>query len=82
MQDLYSADPPQEVYVLDHADCTAPTLQHELDHTGHTDHTDQEYLPSLADLDNVFSRNRSYRSYRSYRSSVRGVNNTLLHIPG
>ena len=38
--------------VLDHADCTAPTRQPELDHTDHTDHadhtdhtdhTDQEY---------------------------------------
>ena len=30
--------------VLDHADDTAPTRQHELDHTDHTDHTDQEYI--------------------------------------
>ena len=39
--------------VLDHAHYTAPTRQHELDHTVHTDHTDQEhiYLPCLADLD-------------------------------
>ena len=27
---------------LDHADFTAPTQQHELDHTDHTDHTDQK----------------------------------------
>ena len=26
--------------VLDHAGCTTPTRQHELDHTDHTDHTD------------------------------------------
>ena len=34
-------------HVLDHAEYTAPTRQHELDHTDHTDHTDQEsiYLP-------------------------------------
>ena len=31
-------------HVLDHADYTAPTRQHELDHT------DQEYLPCLANL--------------------------------
>ena len=33
--------------VLDHAGYTAPTRQHELNHTDHTDHTDQEsiYLP-------------------------------------
>ena len=33
--------------VVDHADCMAPTRQHELDntdHTDHTDHTDQEYI--------------------------------------
>ena len=30
--------------VLDHADYTAPTRQHELSHTDHTDHTDQEYV--------------------------------------
>ena len=33
-------------YVLDHAGCTAPTQQHEVDHA------DQEiYLPCLADVD-------------------------------
>ena len=34
-------------YVLDHADYTAPTRQHELDrtdHTDHIDHTDQESI--------------------------------------
>ena len=44
--------------VLDHADCTAPTRQHELDHT---DHTDQQIIQiiqirntsSLKDLDQV-----------------------------
>ena len=29
---------------LDHADCAAPTRQHELDHTDHTDHTDHEHI--------------------------------------
>ena len=43
---------------LDDAGYTAPTRQHELDHTDHTDHTDQEYiLPersrSWNDLSNV-----------------------------
>ena len=40
-------------HVLHHAGYTAPTRQHELDHTDHTDHTDQEYiyLPCLEDLD-------------------------------
>ena len=33
--------------MLDHADYTAPTKQHEL----LIDHTDQEYLPCLAELD-------------------------------
>ena len=31
-------------HVLDHADYTVPTRQHELDHTDHTDHTDQEFI--------------------------------------
>ena len=34
-------------YVLDDADHTAPTRQHELDHTDHTDHTDQEDQESI-----------------------------------
>ena len=38
-----STDPTQE-NVLHHAGYTAPTRQHELDHTNHTDHTDQEYV--------------------------------------
>ena len=29
-------------HALDYAGYTAPTQQHELDHTDHTDHTDQE----------------------------------------
>ena len=33
VQDLYSTDPTQETCVVDHADFTAPTRQHELDHT-------------------------------------------------
>ena len=48
-------------HVLHHAGFTAPTRQHELDHTDHTDHTDRTdhtdhtdqefiYLPCLADL--------------------------------
>ena len=36
--------------MLEHADDTAPTRQHELDHTDHTDHTRSGIdLPSLAD---------------------------------
>ena len=33
--------------VLNHADFTASTGQHELDHTHHTDHTDQDYVRCL-----------------------------------
>ena len=37
-----STDPPQEVLgVVDHAENTGLTRQHDLDHT---DHTDQEYI--------------------------------------
>ena len=45
MQDLHSTDPiqPREP-VLNHAHYTAPTRQHELDHTDHTDHTDQDSI--------------------------------------
>ena len=48
MQGLYSTDPiqPREP-VLDHADYTASTRQHEVDYTDytdHTDHTDQESI--------------------------------------
>ena len=41
--------------MLDHADCTAPAWQHELDHTDHTDHTDNEIycISALKDLDQV-----------------------------
>ena len=37
-----------------HADCTAPTRQHELDHTDHTDHTDytdEEFMVACRDVD-------------------------------
>ena len=38
-------DPVQESCPrVGHAGYTAPTRQHELDHTDHTDHTDQEYI--------------------------------------
>ena len=41
-------------HVPDSADCTAPTRQHELDHTDHTDHTDQESTVSaVKDLDHA-----------------------------
>ena len=41
---LHSTDPSQETCAtVDNADCTAPTRQHELDHTDRTDHTD--HLP-------------------------------------
>ena len=32
-------DPRKRGAILDHADRTGPTRQHELDHTDHTDHT-------------------------------------------
>ena len=35
---------PSKKHFLDVAGYTAPTRQHELDHTDHTDHTDQEYI--------------------------------------
>ena len=35
---------PGNMRYIDHADCTATTRQHEVDHTDHTDHTDQESL--------------------------------------
>ena len=53
------SDPTQETRAtVYHADCTAPTRQHELDHT---DHTDQQIIQiiqirntsSLKDLDQV-----------------------------
>ena len=54
VQELYrsahSSDPIHEPGALDHAECTAPTGQHELDHTDHTvhtvhtDHTDHTYI--------------------------------------
>ena len=51
MKDLpYRADPKQETFpTVGHAEYTAPTLQHELDHT---DHTDREhiYISALEDL--------------------------------
>ena len=49
-------------HALDYAKHTAPTRQHELEHTDHTDHTDQEYICP--------ERSRSYSGNRSYRSSV------------
>ena len=50
-------------HVLDDAGyCTAPTRQHELDHTEHTDHTDH------TDHTNHIQTIQIYRSYRSYRS--------------
>ena len=40
--DLCRTDPTQETRAtIYHADCTAPSRQHELDHT---DHTDQGYI--------------------------------------
>ena len=43
MQDLCSTGRTQE-HVQEHADYTAPTRHHDLDHTDHTDHTHQ-YTP-------------------------------------
>ena len=45
-------------HVPDHADYTASTRQHALDHTDHTDHTDQE-------LSAVTGRSRESMIYRS-----------------
>ena len=46
VQDLCSTDPTQGTRptAVDRADYTAPTRQHELDHTDHTYHTDQESI--------------------------------------
>ena len=53
---------------LDHADFSAPTRQHELDHTDHTDHTDltdhtdQEYIgPERSTGDHEVSNRSSAR---------------------
>ena len=46
VQELYKTGPMLEACTIDHADCTALTRQHELDHTDHTDHTDQESICS------------------------------------
>ena len=35
---------PWKHVMVDDAGYTAPTRQHELDHTDHTDHTDHEYI--------------------------------------
>ena len=44
---------------LDHADYTAPTRQHELDHTDHTAHTDHtDHLSEVWKL--TFARNKQY----------------------
>ena len=50
----------KDICVLGHPDYTAPTRQHELDHTDHTDHTDQELI--YLDHELCLSGNRSYRS--------------------
>ena len=42
---IYTVQIQLRKHVPDHADCTAPTRQHELDHTDH-----EIYLPCLADL--------------------------------
>ena len=65
-QDLYRVQIQPTNQVLDHADHTAPTRQHdELDRTDHTDHT---YNGSICP-----ERSRSSSGNRSYRSSTRGV---------
>ena len=38
-------------HIPDHTGYTAPTWQHELDHTDHTDDTDQKYI--LSEITNL-----------------------------
>ena len=71
--------------VLDDADCTAPTRQHELYHTDRTDHTDQKciYLSVLEDPDreagNICRWNvRGVRRYWPMPSPNR--NPTAVHV--
>ena len=44
VQDLCVVQIQPRKHTVDGAGYTAPTRQHELDHTDHTDHTDQEYI--------------------------------------
>ena len=59
-------------YVLDHAGSTAPTRQHELDHTDHTDHTDhadhtdQEYICPEVSTSSSGNR-RPFRGMRRFQ---------------
>ena len=47
--------------MLDHADHTAATRQHELDHTDHTDHTDQDYIcPEGSTVDHEVGIDNTY----------------------
>ena len=63
---LVPIQPRKHVLFVDHAHYTAPTRQHDLDHTDHTDHTDQEY--TCPERSRSWNGNRSYRSYKSHRS--------------
>ena len=40
-------------HVLDHTYCTAPTRQHELDHTDHTDYTDHTDHTDRTDQESI-----------------------------
>ena len=69
---LYVVQIQPRKHVPDHADYTAPTRQHELnhtdyiDHTDHIDHTDQESICPAWQIQIMnYSGVRSYRSYRS-----------------
>ena len=44
-------------HVLNHADYTAPTRNHELDHTDHTDHTDQDCVCPAWQIEAMNCRN-------------------------
>ena len=56
-------------HVLDHAGYTAPTRQHELDHTDHTDHTNHTDHTDHTDQDYICPER--YRSSSENRRSVR-----------
>ena len=59
-------DATENMCQIDLAQDTAPTRQHEPDHTDHTDHTDQASISALKDLHQVgtdhLSRNRGCSS--------------------
>ena len=89
VQDLYSSIQIQSgKHVLDYADYTAPTRQHELDHTNHTD--DQYICPersrSYVWRSNIRCAKASKKKWLRYRISNDGGESkqalfTLTHMP-